>query len=221
MPERRRSPLLIAAAGLLAAAVLSGCSTTPAATVQPAAPAATQSASAQPDTARAAGLQDPSGAEDEVSAASKRSAVPVRIVIPRIHVNASLLDLQRGPDGVLAAPPAGELEKAGWYAKGTVPGAVGPAVIAGHVDWVDRIAVFHRLDELREGDRIEIRMSDRSTVRFTVDRTRTVSKFRFPSAAVYGPTPDAQLRVITCGGPWDDARNIYSENVIVFASLSG
>ena len=146
------------------------------------------------------------------------TVVPERIVIPRIGVDASLLDLARDSAGVLAAPPPDELDKAGWYAKGTVPGAVGPAVIAGHVDWIDRVAVFHRLGDLRAGDQVRVVMSDRSTVRFIVDRTQAVSKFRFPTEAVYGPTPDAQLRVITCGGPWDDARNIYSENVIVYAS---
>ena len=64
-------------------------------------------------------------------------------------------------------------------------------------------------------------MNDGSKVRFSVDDVRKVSKFHFPTASVYGPTPDPQLRVITCGGPWDDARNIYSENVIVSASEVG
>ena len=153
--------------------------------------------------------------------ARRSSAKPVRIVIPAIGVNASLVDLAREADGTLAAPPTNELDKAGWYAKGTVPGDTGPAVIAGHVDWVDRVAVFHRLGELQAGDDIRVVMDDGSTARFTVDGVRTVSKFRFPTAAVYGPTPDPQLRVITCGGPWDDARNIYSDNVIVSASEAG
>jgi sortase (surface protein transpeptidase) len=113
------------------------------------------------------------------------------------------------------------LDKAGWYAKGTVPGQTGPAVIAGHVDWVDRIAVFHRLDELQAGDRITVIMDDRTKVVFAVDDVRKVSKLHFPTASVYGPTPDPQLRVITCGGPWDDARDIYSENVVVSASEVG
>lgn len=219
MRERVRSRPLLVAVVLAATAALTGCATAAAPSAAPRATAST-TASAAPDTAKASSAQDPSGSEDEVSHAVDRSVEPLRVVIPRIGVDASLLDLQRGADGVLAAPPADRLDDAGWYAKGTVPGQVGPAVIAGHVDWVDRVAVFHRLGELRPGDRIEVVMSDRSTVRFTVDRTRSVSKSEFPSKAVYGPTPDAQLRVITCGGPWDDARNIYSQNVVVFASLA-
>jgi sortase (surface protein transpeptidase) len=210
-PDRRA---LLAAVALAAGLTLAGCAATPApaTTAHP-----TASATVRPDTAKAAGFQDPAADPEQPTTTIR----PVRITIPAIGVHASLVDLARGADGVLQAPPSTELKKAGWYAKGTVPGRIGPAVIAGHVDWVDRIAVFHRLGELRAGDDIRVGMSDGTTVRFVVDRVRTVAKSRFPTKAVYGPTPDAQLRVITCGGPWDDARDIYSENVIVSASEVG
>lgn len=211
-PRRSAGWLTLALAAGLA---LAGCSAGPARVAPAASAAQSPAATVRPDTAKAAGFQNPAA-----GAADATVSRPVRIRIPAIGVNASLLDLQRGSDGVLEAPPSNELAKAGWYARGTVPGQIGPAVIAGHVDWVDRIAVFHRLAQLRQGDRIEVAMADGSTVSFTVDRVRTVSKFRFPTASVYGPTPDAQLRVITCGGPWDDARNIYSENVVVYASAT-
>lgn len=206
---------LLAGVVLASALALTGCaasSSAPAATSSP-----TPAATVQPGAAKAAGFQNPAADTAQATTATR----PVRIVIPAIKVDAGLIDLARGADGVLAAPPSTVLDRAGWYAKGTVPGQTGPAVIAGHVDWVDRVAVFHRLDELRPGDAIAVVMNDGSTVRFTVDDVRTVSKFDFPTAAVYGPTPDPQLRVITCGGPWDDARNIYSENVVVSASESG
>ena len=209
-PERRA---LLVAAVLATTTALAGCS----ADAPASAPTARPTASARPDTAKAAGFQDPAADPQQ----ARSSTRPVRIVIPAIGVDAGLVDLARGADGVLAAPPSTVLDKAGWYAKGTVPGDTGPAVIAGHVDWVDRVAVFHRLGELHAGDAIKVRMSDGSTVRFAVDGVRTVSKFHFPTASVYGPTPDPQLRVITCGGPWDDARDIYSENVIVSASEVG
>ena len=209
---RSRVPAAVVALGL--GLLLAGCSASPAARPAPAGTAAAAPAAA---AARAAGLQDP--VSD--GAPADRETRPVRIRIPAIGVDASLLDLERDRDGVLEAPPSNELDKAGWYAGGTVPGDTGPAVIAGHVDWVDRIAVFHRLAELHQGDRIEVVMDDRSVVRFAVDSVRSVPKSRFPTKAVYGPTPDPQLRVITCGGPWDQARDIYSENVVVFASELG
>ena len=42
---------------------------------------------------------------------------------------------------------------------------------------------------------------------------------RFPTAAVYGPVPDAELRLITCGGIFDNATGSYLSNVVVYAVL--
>lgn len=211
---RDRRPL-VAAAGLALALTLTGCvAQAPSA---PPSPSPSSPAAVRPESAKAAGFQNPAADAARPTTATR----PVRIVIPAIDVNASLIDLARGADGVLAAPPSTVLDKAGWYAKGTVPGQIGPAVIAGHVDWVDRIAVFHRLDQVQPGDVITIVMNDGSKIRFEVGDVRKVSKFHFPTASVYGPTPDPELRVITCGGPWDDARDIYSENVIVSATELG
>ena len=47
--------------------------------------------------------------------------------------------------------------------------------------------------------------------------TRQYAKDQFPTAAVYGPTPDAELRLITCGGEFDHSRRSYMDNVVVYA----
>jgi hypothetical protein len=47
----------------------------------------------------------------------------------------------------------------------------------------------------------------------------TYLKTRFPTSAVYGPVPNSQLRLITCGGTFDQATGHYLSNVIVFATL--
>lgn len=36
--------------------------------------------------------------------------------------------------------------------------------------------------------------------------------------AVYGPTPDAELRLITCGGAFDSATGHYLSNIVVYAT---
>ena len=43
-------------------------------------------------------------------------------------------------------------------------------------------------------------------------------KARFPTEAVYGPTPDAELRLITCGGAFDAATSHYLSNIVVYAT---
>jgi hypothetical protein len=42
----------------------------------------------------------------------------------------------------------------------------------------------------------------------------------FPTQAVYGNTPNAQLRLITCGGRFDSRVRSYVDNIVVFASLT-
>jgi LPXTG-site transpeptidase (sortase) family protein len=117
-------------------------------------------------------------------------------------------------EGDALAPPA---IGAGWYADGPAPGETGPAVIAGHVDWAGSPAVFARLDEVGAGDEVLVDHADGTTSRFTVTRVQRYAKSDFPTAAVYGPTPGAELRLITCGGVFDRATGSYRDNVVVYA----
>jgi Sortase domain len=144
--------------------------------------------------------------------------VPVRVEIPKIGVASSLGRLGRAPDGTVEVPR--RFDVAGWYAPGTRPGDPGSAVILGHVD-SERAgpAVFFRLRELRRGDQIRVARADGSSVRFAVQRTEQYDKQRFPTDEVYYPTLTPALRLVTCGGEFDDAAGHYRSNVIVFAAL--
>ena len=53
---------------------------------------------------------------------------------------------------------------------------------------------------------------------FRVTENRTYLKDHFPTDTVYGPTPDAELRLITCGGAFDPATHHYLSNIIVYAT---
>ena len=61
--------------------------------------------------------------------------------------------------------------------------------------------------------------ADRSQVVFVVDRVEQYPKNAFPTEAVYGPTFDATLRLVTCGGSFDRTSRHYRDNVIAFARL--
>jgi hypothetical protein len=78
--------------------------------------------------------------------------------------------------------------------------------------------VFFRLSELRPGNRVFVLRADRTTVAFRVIAVRTYLKDRFPTRDVYGPTPDAELRLITCGGAFDAGTGHYLSNIIVYAT---
>ncbi|MDT4988906.1 MAG: hypothetical protein QOI74_3000 [Micromonosporaceae bacterium] len=139
---------------------------------------------------------------------------PTRVRMPTIRVDSPLDPLGLNAAGALRAPT--NFAHAGWYADGTVPGDVGPAVIAGHVDSGSGPAVFFRLYRLRPGDPVQVRRGDR-WLEFRVVSTARYPKNGFPTADVYGPTPDAQLRLITCGGTFDTQRRSYVDNVVVDA----
>jgi hypothetical protein len=141
---------------------------------------------------------------------------PVRLRVPAAGVDGPLTGIGLTPSGALV-PPA-EAATAGWYADGPAPGATGPAVVAGHVDWAGRPGVFARLREISPGDTVLVDRADGSTVGFTVTRVERAAKGEFPTGAVYGPTPDAQLRLITCGGSFDRAAGSYADNVVVYAT---
>jgi hypothetical protein len=147
------------------------------------------------------------------SATSVQGA-PTRVRVAAIGLDSPLETLRLGGDGELEPPR--RFEKAGWYAGGTAPGDVGPAVIAGHVDSKAGPAVFYRLRELTAGDRIEV-VRGGAVLRFTVTRTAWYPKSKFPTAQVYGPTPDRQLRLITCGGVFDHRLRSYKDNLVVYA----
>ncbi|MFI5491149.1 class F sortase [Actinoplanes sp. NPDC051859] len=143
------------------------------------------------------------------------SGPPTRLRVAAAGIDTALETLRLGPDGELVPPRADD--RAGWYAAGTAPGDIGPAVLAGHVDSVDGPAVFYRLREIRVGDRIEVTRGGRKLV-FTVTATAWYPKDAFPAERVYGPTPDRQLRLITCGGVFDRSLRSYRDNLVVYAA---
>ncbi|MDG4827135.1 class F sortase [Asanoa sp. WMMD1127] len=139
---------------------------------------------------------------------------PSEVRIPRVAIRSTLVGLDLDGKGELEAPT--DFAKAGWYEQGTLPGEPGPAVIAGHVDSHRGPAVFFRLRELRPGDTVEVRRGDQ-WVPFRVVKTDHYPKNRFPTAKVYGATPGAELRLITCGGEFDHRKRSYRDNVVVYA----
>ena len=45
-------------------------------------------------------------------------------------------------------------------------------------------------------------------------------KALFPSDLIYYPTLEPQLRLVTCGGPFDPSTGHYRDNVVVFADAA-
>jgi Sortase domain len=144
-------------------------------------------------------------------------ARPVRLSIPAIAVSTRLVRLGRLPGGSLQVPH--DWDTAGWYKGGPRPGQPGPAVILGHVDSRAGPAVFFRLRELRPRDIVRVGLADGRILVFRVQRVERYPKDEFPAEAVYFPTLNRELRLITCGGEFDYASRNYRDNIVVYATL--
>ena len=147
---------------------------------------------------------------------AKKVARPVALTIPAIAVRTPLERLGRTPQGTLQVPASTTV--AGWYTGSPRPGEIGSSIIAGHIDSTQGPAVFFRLRLLRPGDLVYVRRSDGMLAVFRVYAEHMYPKNDFPTERVYGPTPDAELHLITCGGVFDQATRSYLSNVVVYAT---
>jgi LPXTG-site transpeptidase (sortase) family protein len=146
---------------------------------------------------------------------------PVEVRIDAIGADSSLVPLGLNPDRTVAVPPVSQPKQASWYKLGPTPGAVGPAVILGHINGNGQPGIFSRLHELKPGDQVKVSRADGKTALFTVTKLEQVAKNAFPTLAVYGDTTGAELRLITCGGTFDRSKRSYVDNIIVYAALTG
>jgi Sortase domain len=163
----------------------------------------------------------PRPAPGKESGALARSE-PMTISIPSIRVHAQIIKLGMTSHHVLQTPPLNRPLVAGWYDRGPTPGQLGAAVIVGHVDAAPvGPAVFYQLGELRPGDRIFVTLADHKTARFVVASAELYSKAAFPADIVYGPTRWPTLRLVTCGGVFDQRTGHYLSNTVIFATYTG
>jgi LPXTG-site transpeptidase (sortase) family protein len=174
----------------------------------------------RPVAAGVAALPAPTGPSAAPPQSAQPTLVPrpVSLTIPLIGVKTQLMTLGLDSDGTMQVPPLTEAAVAGWYTGSPRPGAVGSAIIVGHIDSLSKPAVFYRLRELHRGDDVYVKRADGTTAEFRVTKVQTYLKDHFPTQTVYGPTPDAELRLITCGGTFDPATRHYLSNIVVYAT---
>ncbi|WP_181773065.1 class F sortase [Amycolatopsis pittospori] len=178
-------------------------------------PSAGQAApSARPTTVSSAAVVPSSAA-----AAPLGPAKPGTLEIPAIGVRTGeIVDLGLAGDGSLQVPD--DAITTGWFTGGPAPGEIGPAVLAGHVDYKKVPGIFVRLKELKTGDEAIVHRKDGVTAVFTVYAVERHAKASFPTEKVYGDTTGPELRLITCGGDFDSSTGNYLDNVIAYAKLT-
>ena len=148
-------------------------------------------------------------------------AVPVRLEIPAIRVDAPVVPVGVEPDGSMTVPP--QANAVGWYRFGPRPGdGEGAAVLAGHVDARSQGAgALFRLRELGVGAQAVVRRSDGTPVRYRVVGRQEVVKRQLPLGRLFARDGSPRLVLITCGGPFLADVGSYRDNVVVVAVPEG
>lgn len=153
------------------------------------------------------------------------SLQPVRLQIPRLHIDAGIINVGLTSSGQMDAPVSQAINSpywshAFWYDQGAAPGQVGNAVIAGHVDRVGGDpAIFWSLDTLKTGDAIFVTTANQKTFTYTVQRVVSYP-VTAPSdqvlSEIFGPTSEHHLNLITCSGTW--TAQGYDQRLVVFTT---
>ncbi|HET9721646.1 MAG TPA: class F sortase [Candidatus Saccharimonadales bacterium] len=144
-------------------------------------------------------------------------SMPVKLDIPAIGVDTSIVTLGLNADGSMQTPD--NIYQVGWYKYSPTPGQLGPAVIAGHVDNYKGIGVFFRLRELQPNDVVEVTLANGSIAKFRVYKVEIYQKNGFPTNEVYGNINYAGIRLITCGGVFNHQTGDYESNIVAYGSL--
>ncbi len=146
-----------------------------------------------------------------------KASPPVSIRASNVGITSKLVQVGLNPDGTIEVPTT--YSEAAWYRLGPTPGELGAAVIVGHVDSFKGPGVFFNVGDMRPGQVIDVTRADKSVAHFRIDAVHTYAKDLFPTEDVYGPIGYAGLRLVTCGGAFDEKTRSYASNVVVFASL--
>ncbi len=153
------------------------------------------------------------------SAASLQN-IPARLIIPAIHVDASVEPVGVSSNGDLETPAQNPWTATGWYNSGSVPGEHGSAVIDGHLDRPGGFpAVFWNLHLIQVGNRIEVVMASGKIVRFQVTRTAFYPPQAAPLQDIFGNGGGSYLNLITCAGSWIYAQHQTTLRMVVYTSL--
>lgn len=144
-------------------------------------------------------------------------ALPVRLVIPNINVDAHVqsVGLAENGSGEMGIPS--NFTDVGWYEAGVRPGMRGNAVIAGHFNGKTvKEAVFFDLQTLEIGDEVFIISADGNEVAFKVVKIESYDYDDATNDVFISNDGKARLNLITCGGQWLPHEKVYDKRTVVF-----
>jgi hypothetical protein len=143
---------------------------------------------------------------------------PLTVMIPKIAVTASLESVPLSSDRDVHAPF--KWADAGWFSRGPRPGAVGRAVIFGHLDSTCCPAVFWNLGTLQAGDTVQVRYADGRMLTFRVLWQHIYANSSLPIQWLFGGGKGPRALILfTCAGIFHTDGTGYDHKLVVYARL--
>ncbi|TVY03343.1 class F sortase [Cohnella terricola] len=147
-----------------------------------------------------------------------KGIVPSRLYIPSIGLHADIEPVGVLENGQMGVP--NNTDKVGYLASGILPGAVGNAVMDGHVDHYKGPAIFFRLRTLKKGDEVIVKNDKGHFVSFVVESVEAYKTSEAPIPRIFGPSADPRLNLITCAGKYSRKKKEHQERLVVYTKRS-
>lgn len=143
--------------------------------------------------------------------------IPLEISIPAVHIHAMVEPLTNIRNGQMGAPT--NVDRVGYLASGILPGAVGNAIMDGHVDSYTGPAAFYSLKKLKKGDIVYVTGAHGCEVQFIVESVNYYLTAEAPINTIFGPSNEHRLNLITCAGRYSRSRHEHEGRLVVFTKL--
>lgn len=144
---------------------------------------------------------------------------PVRVTIPSISVDANVQDVGLADDGSMGVPVG--YSDVAWYDLGVDPGQPGYSAFTGHISSIYFPGVFYNIEQLSQGNTIHVFGDDGTELVFIVQEVDTYDTDTFPMSKIFPQNSGVPgVVLITCGGDWDPVAQLFSDRIVVFATLS-
>jgi LPXTG-site transpeptidase (sortase) family protein len=141
---------------------------------------------------------------------------PRYLKIPKLGVNARVLQVGTNKDGSLGTPS--NVFDTAWYNASAKPGQPGATLIDGHVSSWTSHGVFYGLKNLKPGDTMQVVRGDGSVFNYKVVKTQVYKDNNVDMRAAITPVVQGTpgLNLITCTGQVKPGTSEFNERVIVF-----
>lgn len=153
---------------------------------------------------------------DAAPTAAPEVVAPVRVTVPARGLDVPVEPVGTREDGQMAIPD--DVDRAGWYRFGPVPGAPGSAVVAGHVDDAEQgLGAMAALRGTEPGDEVVVTDAAGTETRWRVVSRESLEKQALPLDVLFRRDGPPRLTLVTCGGPFLPEVGGYRDNVVVVA----